>query len=232
MTQVVFQSAEEAIKTSIASANAKFVESVDVVINFNFKGIKVKTKIIIRGNVVLPHGDGKKRVIAVFAEGADKEAAIAAGADIVGLEDLIEQILQNSVKFDICLATPSVITKMAKVAKILGPKNLMPTAKSGTVTTNIGDAVTKFRKGVAIFKSDGSVLHLKIGNASMPVEDLVQNFDEAIHSISQSSEAAIASALSGKKGSKGKGGATISEIFVNSTMGKAHKVAINMKRSA
>eukprot|EP00958_Prasinococcus_capsulatus_P001350 scaffold115_cov304-Prasinococcus_capsulatus_cf.AAC.44 len=165
-----------ALESVRTSARAKFDETVEVAVNL---GIDPKrSDQIVRGVVSMPHGTGKKVRIAVFASGDDAEAARAAGADTVGAEDLVERIKQSGGKldFDRTLAHPSTMPLVSQVARILGPKGLMPNPKLGTVTTDLVGAVGAARKGQVQFRAEkGGIVHAPVGKLSMSNKELLEN---------------------------------------------------------
>ncbi len=139
---------------------------------------------IVRATTVLPHGTGKTVRIAVFCEESLVEKAKTAGADLAGGEDFIEEILKGTVDFDIAIATPGMMRSLAKVAKILGPKGLMPSPKSGTVTDNVVGAIGDLKKGKIEFRTDKQgIIHASFGKISFGVEKLAENLKALIKAI-------------------------------------------------
>src|SRR3990167_2797696 len=167
----------------------KFDESIDVDVNLGIDATKGDQ--VVRGGVVLPHGTGKKVRIVVFAKG---EAAIQAekvGADFVGAEDLIEKISQGWIDFDFAVATPDMVAPIGVLAKILGPKGLLPNKKLGTVTQNVGAIVADLKKGKAFFKNDKQgLVHFSIGKVSFDGNQLQENFVTFMKTLAASKPAA------------------------------------------
>lgn len=194
------------MKCLIDNAKAKFVESVDVAVNLGVD--PRKSEEVVRGVVSLPHGNGRVIKIAVFASSDDRKAAIDAGADIVGLEELVAQVSKGDIDFDVCIATQSSMQHVSKVAKILGPKGLMPNIKTGTITSKVADTVTAIRNGQVQFRCDQhAIVHLKIGNINFDVQKLVDNLKSVV-------EAIIAAKPQNFKG------VYIKTIYVSTTMSK------------
>jgi len=189
---------------------AKFDESVEVHIKTNVDPKKGEQQV--RGTVALPHGTGKTKRVAVITSTSEKEAK-EAGADIVGGEELIEKFAKK-IDFDVLVATPEMMPKLAKVAKILGPKGLMPNPKTETVTTKIKEAVEALKKGRAAFKNDDSAnVHQAVGKLSFEDAKLIENIKVFIEAIEKAKPAAF----------KGK---LITNITVCSTMGNGIKISL------
>lgn len=152
----------------------KFDESVDVDINLGIDPSKGEQ--VVRGSVVLPHGRGKKVRVLVFAKGDAAEQAKNAGADFVGAEDLIEKITGGWMDFEYAVATPDLMGMVGKVAKILGPRGLLPNKKLGTVTTDVAKVVSDLKKGQAFFRNDkAGIIHFSIGRVSFTPDQLLEN---------------------------------------------------------
>lgn len=184
---------------------AKFDESIDIDVNLGIDATKGDQ--VVRGGVVLPHGTGKKVRIVVFAKGDAATQAEKAGADFVGAEDLIEKISQGWVDFDFAVATPDMVAPIGVLARILGPKGLLPNKKLGTVTQNVGAIVADLKKGKAFFKNDKQgLVHFSIGKVSFDVNQLQENFVTFMKTLAASKPAA----------SKGK---FIRKVTMSSSMG-------------
>ena len=166
---------DEGLKIAIDSSSAKFDESIDIAVNLGIDPKQSEQQV--RGAVPLPHGLGKKIRLLVFAKGDKEEEAKKAGADFVGAEDMIEKIKSGWLEFDRVLAVPDMMPSVAKAAKILGPKGLMPSPKTGAVTLRIGPAVESEKKGKAGFRVDkNGIIHSSIGKKSMGFDNLKANF--------------------------------------------------------
>lgn len=201
-------SIEEAVKLIKENKTAKFDESVELHIKTTIDSKKGDQ--IIRGTVVLPHGSGKTKKVAVITSSAQDEAK-KAGADIVGGEELIENF-SKKIDFDVLVATPEMMPKLAKVAKILGPKGLMPNPKTETVTTKIKETVEALKKGKAAYKNDDSGnVHQTVGKISFADEKLVENIKVFIENLEKSKPSGL----------KGK---LFSNITLCSTMGQGVKI--------
>lgn len=193
-----------------ASATAKFNESVDAVINLGIDARKSDQ--LVRGALVLPNGTGKTTRVAVFAQGAQAEAAKAAGADIVGFEDLAEQVKAGVMDFDIVIATPDAMRIVGALGQILGPRGLMPNPKVGTVTPDAATAVKNAKAGQVQYRTDkGGIIHCTIGRASFTIEQLQGNL------------AALVDALNKAKPTSTKG-VYLKKVSVSSTMGAGVRV--------
>ena len=191
-------------------ATAKFNESIDAVINLGIDARKSDQ--LVRGALVLPNGTGKTTRVAVFAQGAQAEAAKAAGADIVGFEDLAEQVKAGVMDFDIVIATPDAMRIVGQLGQILGPRGLMPNPKVGTVTPDAATAVKNAKAGQVQYRTDkGGIIHCTIGRASFTVEQLQGNL------------AALVDALSKSKPASSKG-IFLKKLSVSSTMGVGIRV--------
>ncbi len=198
-------SIKEALEKLKDATFTKFDESVDVAINLGIDASKGDQGV--RGSVVLPHGRGKVPRIIVFAKGDHVEQAEKAGADFVGSEDLIEKIKNGWMEFDYAVATPDLMGMVGKLAKLLGPRGLLPNKKLGTVTLDVGSIVSELKKGRAFFKNDKQgTVHFSFGKASFDADKLQDNFNAFIKAI-MSARPAV---------SKGK---YLKKISVSSTMG-------------
>lgn len=198
-------SLQEAVEIIKTNATAKFNETIEISVTLNIDAKKSEQNI--RGAVVLPHGNGKTHVIAVFAKDGKAEEAKNAGADIVGDEDLVEQIQKGNVKFNRCIATPDMMAIVGKAAKILGPKGLMPNPKLGTVTNDIASIISDIKKGMVEYKTDkNGIVHAGVAKASFDISKIVENINTFIDSITKSKPATIK-------------GAFIKKMSISSTMG-------------
>lgn len=192
------------------TAGAKFDESVDVAIGLGVDARKSDQ--MVRGSVVLPRGTGKSVRVAVFAQGAGAEAAKAAGADVVGFEDLAEEVKGGRMDFDVVIAAPDAMRVVGALGQILGPRGLMPNPKVGTVTPNVAEAVKNAKAGQVQFRIDkGGIVHGTIGRASFELDALKENL------------LALVDALQKAKPASSKG-VYLKKIAVSSTMGIGVKV--------
>ena len=186
-------------------ATAKFDESIDVAVQLGIDA--KKSDQVVRGAVVLPHGTGKSKRVAVFAQGAKAEEAKAAGADVVGMDDLAEQIKAGNLNFDVVIASPDTMRIVGTLGQILGPRGLMPNPKVGTVTPDVATAVKNAKAGQVQFRVDkGGIIHGTIGRRSFDSDKLKENL------------AALVDALSKAKPASSKG-VYLRKIAVSSTMG-------------
>lgn len=166
---------DEAFKLVVDTATAKFDESIDVAVRLGVDAKQGDQQV--RGAIALPHGLGKNVRVVVFAKGPKEAEAKAAGADFVGADDLVAKITGGWLDFDKCIATPDMMATVSKVAKVLGPRGLMPNPKVGTVTMNVGEAVASEKKGKLDFRIDKTgIIHAGIGRKSMGPQKLKENF--------------------------------------------------------
>jgi large subunit ribosomal protein L1 len=195
----------DALDTIKETATAKFDESIDVAVNLGIDA--KKSDQAVRGSVVLPAGTGKTVRVAVFAQGDKAKEALEAGADIVGFEDLAEQIKGGNINFDTVIASPDAMRIVGQLGQILGPRSLMPNPKVGTVTPDVANAVKNAKAGQIQFRADkAGIVHCTIGRASFSVESLKQNLLALLEALNKSKPAA----------SKG---VYLRRISVSSTMG-------------
>jgi large subunit ribosomal protein L1 len=191
-------------------AKVKFDESVDAAINLGIDARKSDQ--LIRGAIVLPNGTGKTTRVAVFAQGAAAEAAKAAGADIVGFEDLAEKVKAGFLDFDVAIATPDAMRIVGTLGQVLGPRGLMPNPKVGTVTPDAAGAVKNAKAGQVQYRTDkGGIVHCTIGRASFTVEQLQGNLVALVDALNKAKPA----------GSKG---VFLKKLSVSSTMGAGVRV--------
>lgn len=179
-----FYDIDSGISTVKSLASAKFDETVEIALRLGVDPRHADQ--MIRGAVVLPHGTGKKVRVAVFAKGAKADEAKSAGADIVGADDLAEEIKNGNTDFDMVIATPDMMALVGKVGRILGPKGLMPNPKTGTVTADISKAVSNAKSGQVNFRVDkkGNI-HAPIGKASFPQDKIRDNMLELVKTINR-----------------------------------------------
>ena len=195
----------EAIKLLKENSYVKFNESLEVAVNLKIDSNKTDQNV--RGVLSLPKGTGKKIRVAVMAKGDKAKEASDAGADIVGDEDLAQQVTNGKINFDLLIATPDMMPTVGKIGKILGPKGLMPNPKLGTVTQDVRKAVSNAKAGQVQFKNDkAGIIHAGIGKLNFTEEDLLQNLKSFYTSISKSKPDAVK-------------GSFIKKVSIASTMG-------------
>jgi large subunit ribosomal protein L1 len=182
-------SAEEAFALLKDLARAKFTEAVDVAVNLGVD--PKKSDQVVRGSTVLPHGTGKKVRVAVFAQGANADAAKEAGAEIVGMDDLAESIQGGQLDFDVVIASPDAMRVVGKLGQILGPRGLMPNPKVGTVTPDVAGAVRNAKAGQVRYRTDrAGTVHCRIGDVSFEVPALKQNLATLIADLNKAKPSA------------------------------------------
>jgi len=209
-----FYTPEEAVALMKKCANAKFVETAELHGNLNLDPKYNDQQI--RTTVALPHGTGNDVRVAVLADGAAAEAATAAGADLVGFDELIEDIAGGTLDFDVLLATPAAMPKLAKLGKVLGPKGLMPSPKAGTVSANPGEAVGEFKAGKIEFRTDKQgIVHVPFGKCNFDDDKLTENLMALTGTIEKVRPS----------GCKGK---LWNTATLSSTMGPAIKLDLNL----
>ncbi len=181
---------EEALELAIKSATAKFDETVEVHIRLGVDSRHADQQV--RGAVVLPNGTGKSVRVAVFAKGADADAAAAAGAEIVGAEDLVARIQgEGFMDFDVAIAAPNMMGLVGRLGKVLGPRGLMPSPKAGTVTPDVAKAVEEAKAGKIEYRLDKTnIMHCPIGKASFGTEKLAENFNTLLDAVIKAKPAA------------------------------------------
>ena len=191
-------------------ATAKFDESVDAVINLGIDARKSDQ--LVRGALVLPNGTGKSKRVAVFAQGAAAEAARAAGAEIVGFEDLAEQIKGGMLDFDVAIATPDAMRVVGTLGQVLGPRGLMPNPKVGTVTPDVATAVKNAKAGQVQYRTDkAGIVHCTIGRASFTVDALQANLLALVEALNKAKPASMK-------------GIYLKKVSVSSTMGAGVRI--------
>ena len=183
-----FYPLKEALLLVKETATAKFDESIDVAVNLGVD--PRKSDQVVRGSVVLPAGTGKSVRVAVFAQGDKAEAARAAGADVVGFDDLAAEVKAGNLNFDIVIATPDAMKVVGQLGQILGPRGLMPNPKVGTVTMDVTTAVANAKAGQVQYRTDkGGIVHATIGRASFPVDSLESNLKALIDALTKAKPA-------------------------------------------
>ncbi len=180
--------AAEAFRIVRELAKAKFNESVDVAVNLGIDAAKSDQQV--RGSTVLPHGIGKSVRVAVFTSGKNVDAAKAAGADIVGLEDLAEQVKKGELNFDVVIASPDAMRVVGQLGQILGPRGLMPNPKVGTVTPDVAGAVKNAKSGQVRYRVDkGGIVHCMLGKASFEPQQLIENLQALLADLQKAKPA-------------------------------------------
>tara|TARA_B100000686_G_scaffold322124_1_gene375523 strand:- start:10910 stop:11605 length:696 start_codon:yes stop_codon:yes gene_type:complete len=203
----------EAVKMLKERASTKFDETVDIAMNL---GIDNKqSDQMVRGVVAMPKGTGKTQRVAVFARDKKAEEAKAAGADIVGSDDLAATVEKGEINFDRIIATPDMMAIVGKLGKVLGPRGLMPNPKLGSVTMEVGEAIKAIKSGQVEYKVEkAGIVHAGIGKASFKEEDLIENLSKFIDSVKKSKPS----------GSKGQ---FIKKVYISSTMGPSIQIDLN-----
>ena len=196
---------DEALALVKDVASAKFDESVDVSVNLGVD--PRKSDQVVRGSTVLPHGTGKSVRVALFAEGADAEAGREAGADIVGLDDLADEVKKGNIDFDVAIATPATMRVVGQLGQVLGPRGLMPNPKVGTVTTDVAGAVKNAKAGQVQFRTDkAGIVHCTIGKADFEIDALRENLSALLADLQKAKPASAK-------------GQYLKRLSVSSTMG-------------
>ena len=205
---------EEAIANIKETGTTKFVESVELHANLNIDPKYADQQL--RTTVTLPNGIGKQISIAVLTTEENFEEAKSAGANIVGNDDLIEQINQGTLNFDLLIATPNMMPKLAKLGRVLGPKGLMPSPKSGTVSSTLKETLTEFKKGKFEYKADKTgIVHVNFGKTDFTNNQLVENLEALYRSIEQNRPSGV----------KGK---YFKSLFICTTMGPSIKLDLDI----
>ena len=208
-----YSNLDEAIQILKETATAKFVESLELHANLNIDPKYADQQL--RTTVTLPNGIGKKSRIAVLTNDENFDEAKNAGADIVGNEQLIEEITKGNLNFDLLIATPNMMPKLAKLGRVLGPKGLMPSPKSGTVSNTLEATLTEFKKGKFEYKADKTgVVHVSFGKSDFTDNQLVENLRALYNSIEKNRPSGV----------KGK---YFKSLFICSTMGPSIKLDLN-----
>jgi large subunit ribosomal protein L1 len=203
----------EAVKMVKARAGAKFDETVEIALNLNSEPRKAEQNL--RGTVMLPGGTGKSLRVAVFAKGERAEEAKAAGADIVGAEDLAAKVQAGEINFDRCIATPDMMAVVGRLGKVLGPRGLMPNPKLGTVTANIAEAVKAAKGGQVEYRTEKSgIIQAGVGKASFTEQALLENVRAFVGAISRSKPPGIK-------------GTFVKKVCLSSTMGPGLKLELS-----
>lgn len=206
----LYANLEEAIQVLKETGTTKFVESVELHANLNIDPKYADQQL--RTTVTLPHGIGKQVKIAVLTNDENFEEATQAGADIVGNEELIENITNGIIDFDLLIATPNMMPKLAKLGRVLGPKGLMPSPKSGTVSSTLNGTLTDFKKGKFEYKADKTgIVHVTIGKVNFTDTQLLENLQALYNSIEKNRPAGV----------KGK---YFKSLFICTTMGPSIKL--------
>src|SRR5919202_1136496 len=204
---------DEAVKQIKARASAKFDETVEISMNLNVDPRKPDQNL--RGTVMLPHGTGKPVRVAVFARGDRAREAEAAGADLVGAEDLVEQIQAGNINFDRAVATPDLMSLVGRLGKILGPRGLMPNPRLGTVTQNVAEAVQAAKGGQVEFRAErAGIVHAGVGKASFTEDALADNVRAFVGAITRGQPSGVR-------------GTYIKKVSVSSTMGPGVRVELS-----
>ena len=209
----IYSNLEDAIKMLKETATTKFTESVEFHANLNINPKYANQQL--RSTVTLPHGIGKQLKIAVLTNEENFEEAKNAGANIVGNDDLIKNIVQGNINFDLLIATPNIMPKLAKLGRVLGPKGLMPSPKSGTVTTTLKTTLTEFKKGKFEYKADKTgIVHINFGKSNFTENQLIENLQALYRSIEQNRPSGV----------KGK---YFKSLFICTTMGPSIKLDLS-----
>ena len=209
----IYSTLDDGIKILKETATAKFVESVELHANLNIDPKYADQQL--RTTVTLPHGVGKQLTIAVLTNDENFEEAKNAGADIVGNDELIENITKGNINFDLLIATPNMMPKLAKLGRVLGPKGLMPSPKSGTVSSTLDTTLTEFKKGKFEYKADKTgIVHVNFGKSDFTNDQLIENLQALYNSIEKNRPAGV----------KGK---YFKSAFICTTMGPSIKLDLN-----
>ena len=209
----IYSNLEEAIKILKQTATAKFIESVELHANLNIDPKYADQQL--RTTVTLPHGVGKQLIIAVLTNEENFDEAKTAGANIVGNEELIDNIVKGKIEFDLLITTPNMMPKLAKLGRVLGPKGLMPSPKSGTVSSTLASTITEFKKGKFEYKADKTgIVHVNFGKSDFAENQLIENLQALYNSIEKNRPSGV----------KGK---YFKSLFISTTMGPSIKLDLN-----
>ena len=209
----IYSTLDEAIKALKETATTKFVESVELHANLNIDPKYADQQL--RTTVTLPNGVGKELTIAVLTSNENFDEAKNAGASIVGNDELIENITKGNIEFDLLIATPNMMPKLAKLGRVLGPKGLMPSPKSGTVSSTLEATLTEFKKGKFEYKADKTgVVHVNFGKSDFTDQQLIENLQALYNSIEKNRPSGV----------KGK---YFKSMFICTTMGPSIKLDLN-----
>ena len=210
----LYSNLEEAIVTLKETSTTKFVETVELHANLNIDPKYADQQL--RTTVTLPHGVGKQVTIAVLTNDENFNEAQSANADIVGNDDLIERITQGDIGFDLLIATPNMMPKLAKLGRVLGPKGLMPSPKSGTVTSTLESTLTEFKKGKFEYKADKTgIVHISFGKSDFSSTQLIENLKALYNSIEKNRPSGV----------KGK---YFKSLYICTTMGSSIQLDLNV----
>ena len=209
----VYSTLDEAIVVLKETSTTKFVETVELHANLNIDPKYADQQL--RTTVTLPHGVGKQVIIAVLTNEENFDEARSANADIVGNDDLIEKITQGNIEFDLLITTPNMMPKLAKLGRVLGPKGLMPSPKSGTVTSTLESTLTEFKKGKFEYKADKTgIIHVSFGKSDFSNIQLVENLKALYNSIEKNRPSGV----------KGK---YFKSLYICTTMGSSIQLNLN-----
>lgn len=202
----------EALDIAVKTATAKFDETVEIHVRLGVDSRHADQQV--RGAVVLPNGTGKKVRVAVFAKGDKVDAALAAGAEYVGAEDLMEKIQGGFMDFDVCIASPDMMGLVGRLGKVLGPRGLMPSPKAGTVTPDVAKAVTEAKAGKIEYRLDkANIIHVPVGKVSFTDEQLKENVDALMDAIVKAKPSSLK-------------GQYLRSVTLTTTMGPGVKVSV------
>jgi large subunit ribosomal protein L1 len=209
----IYSNLNEAVEILKQTATTKFIESVELHANLNIDPKYADQQL--RTTVTLPHGIGKQLKIAVLTNEENFDEAKTAGANLIGNEELIEDIIKGNIEFDLLITTPNMMPKLAKLGRVLGPKGLMPSPKSGTVSSTLHETITEFKKGKFEYKADKTgIVHISFGKSDFAKNQLVENLQALCNSIEKNRPSGV----------KGK---YFKSLFICTTMGPSIKLDLN-----